>query len=78
MAHSTAPTRLQVKNRRRSILPTPATTVMNVRTTGTKRPITRALLPWCSKNAVVWSKYFCLSTRPSRSYSGVPAARPIS
>ena len=53
VAHSTAPTRLQVKNRRRSIRPMPATTVMNVRTTGTNRPMTRALLPCWSKKA--WS-----------------------
>ena len=64
---STAPTKLQRKNRRRGIRVTPATTVMKVRTNGTKRPITSALLPCLSKNTRVWSKYFCLSTRPSRS-----------
>ena len=58
---STAPMKLQRKNRRRGIRVTPATTVMKVRTNGTKRPITSALLPCLSKNTRVWSKYFCLS-----------------
>ena len=64
---STAPTKLHTKNRRRSIRVTPATTVMKVRTNGTNRPITSALLPCLSKNALVWSKYFFFSSRPSRS-----------
>ncbi len=63
----TAPTKLQKKKRRRGIRVTPATTVMKVRTNGTKRPITRALLPCLSKKTRVWSKYFCFRTRPSRS-----------
>ena len=75
---STAPTRLQKKKRRRSIRVTPATTVTKVRTNGTNRPITSALLPCRSKKARVWSKYFCFMTRPSRWYSGGPIARPIS
>ena len=62
----TAPTALHVKKRRRSIRLTPATTVMKVRTIGTKRPMTRALLPCLSKKAVVLSKYFFLMIRPSR------------
>ena len=45
----------------------PATTVMKVRTIGTNRPMTRALLPCFSKKAWVWSKYFLLRIRPSRS-----------
>ena len=76
--HSTAPTADQVKNRLRSILVTPATTVMKVRTIGTNRPMTSALLPCLSKNLFVLSKYLRLMMRPSRSYNGGPILRPIS
>ena len=51
----------------RFIRVTPATTVMKVRTNGTKRPMTSALLPCLSKNTSVWSKYFFFRIRPSRS-----------
>ena len=67
MTHRNAPTRLQTKKRRRGIRVTPVTTVMKVRTKGTNLPMTRALLPCLSKNASVWSKYFFLRIRPSRS-----------
>ncbi len=64
---SSDPTRLQVKNLPRCISVTPATTVMKVRTNGTNRPITSALLPWRSKKSEVLSKCFFFSTLPSRS-----------
>ena len=67
MIQAAAPIALQTKKRRRSIWVTPATTVMKVRTKGTKRPITSALLPCFSKNSEVWSKYFFLRIRPFRS-----------
>ena len=67
VAHSSAPTPLQTKKWRRSMRLTPATTVMKVRTMGTKRPRMSALAPCFSKNAWVSSKYFFLMNRPSRS-----------
>jgi hypothetical protein len=54
-----------MKNFRRSIFPMPATTVTKVRTIGTNRPMTSALLPCFSKKSWVWSQYFRLMIRPS-------------
>src|SRR5699024_9899782 len=77
VAQSTAPTADHVKKRRRGICPTPATTVTKVRTIGTNRPMTSALLPYLSKKLIVSSKHFRLRHRPSRAYRVGPIARPI-
>ena len=42
---------------RRSIRPTPAVTVMKVRTIGTNRAITIARAPYSSKNAIPWGDF---------------------
>src|SRR5690349_23030537 len=49
----------RVKLRRR-ILPTPAITGVKVRTIGTNLARTTVFGPWRSKNALVFSTYFCL------------------
>src|SRR5665647_1941052 len=51
---------------------------MKVRTTGTKRARTMALLPCFSKKTCALSKCSGLRRRPPRAYSGAPTARPIS
>ena len=58
--------------------PTPAITVMKVRTIGTNRASTMARLPYLSKNSAVLSTYFCLKIREfSRWKIAGPALAPI-
>jgi len=65
--------------RRRSIRPTPAVTVMNVRTIGTNRASTIALAPYFSKNSEVLSTYSLRNSRESgRLKMAGPLAWPIS
>ena len=57
--------------------PTPAITVMKVRTIGTKRPSTTARLPYLSKNFWVRSTFSRLNSREfGLSKIAGPAARP--
>ena len=63
---------------RRRILPTPATTGANVRTTGTKRASTMVLAPWWSKKSSVRSMYSRLKNRESgRRNSRGPTVAPM-
>ena len=58
--------------------PTPAITVMKVRTIGTKRASTMARLPYFSKNSWVLSTYFFLKIfESSRWKIDGPAAAPM-
>ena len=58
--------------------PTPAITVMKVRTIGTKRASTMARLPYFSKNSCVLSTYFFLkSLESSRAKIFGPTLAPI-
>jgi hypothetical protein len=64
-------------NLRKSIRPTPATSVTNVRTIGTNRARISARLPYFSKKMWVLVTYLGLRMRPNRPVRGLNSGGPI-